>query len=75
MIQLDELKYEVLKAEQAVAKFVEDNKEQLKESVRNQYELPSDASVSIYCLQAHVTAYFKKNDKGHNVYYSDGTWH
>lgn len=74
MVQLDEMKYEVFKAEQAVERFVNDNMEQLKEEVRTQFNLSAETPINIHCIQAHVTAYFY-SDRGHTVYYSCGTWH
>lgn len=76
MIQLDEMLYEVFKAEQAVDNFVTEHKEELANTVREQYSLSSNTPISIHSRYGHITAFFEdSNNKGHSVYYLKGTWH
>lgn len=73
MIQLDELKYEIIKAEYAIDRFVNDYRKELEDEVRNQYNLSPDVSVDIQSYHGQVTAGFK-SDKFHLVYYFNSTW-
>ena len=74
-MQLDELRNEVFKAEKAVEKFVESNKQYLMESIKEQYNLPNDTEVTIYCINGYTIASFKQDNRSHNVHFNNGCWH